>query len=345
MAETNIESLLKEQRVFPPSPEFSRHAHIHSLEVYDSISKRAFDDPEGFWADIASELHWFEPWGKVLEWNAPFARWFVDGKTNLSYNCLDRHLSNPSRKDKIAILWEGEPGDVRALSYTMLHKEVCRFANVLKSLGLKKGDRATIYMGMVPELAVAMLACARMGITHNVVFGGFSAEALGDRINDSQSRVLITADGGYRRGSVVPLKKNADDALTATPSIEKVIVHKRTGDSVNMVPGRDVWWQELMAKAADEFPVEPLDSEHPLFMLYTSGTTGKPKGVVHTTGGDMTGTYITTKWGFDMKEEDVFLCTADIGWGTGHSYVVFGPLLDGGASPMDERGPHHSEPH
>ena len=344
MAETNIESLLKEQRVFPPSPEFSRHAHIHSLEVYDSISKRAFDDPEGFWADIASELHWFEPWGKVLEWNAPFAKWFVGGKTNLSYNCLDRHLSNPSRKDKIAILWEGEPGDVRALSYTMLHKEVCRFANVLKSLGLKKGDRATIYMGMVPELAVAMLACARMGITHNVVFGGFSAEALRDRINDSQSRVLITADGGYRRGSVVPLKKNADDALTATPSIEKVIVYKRTGDSVNMVPGRDVWWQEVMAGAADEFPVEPLDSEHPLFMLYTSGTTGKPKGVVHTTGGYMTGTYITTKWVFDMKDEDVFWCTADIGWVTGHSYVVYGPLLNGATSLMYEGAPNHPEP-
>src|SRR5882762_4998704 len=344
MAETNIESLLKEQRVFPPSPEFSRHAHIHSLEVYDSISKRAFDDPEGFWADIASELHWFEPWEKVLEWNAPFAKWFVGGKTNLSYNCVDRHLSNPSRKDKIAILWEGEPGDVRALSYTMLHKEVCRFANVLKSLGLKKGDRATIYMGMVPELAVAMLACARMGITHNILFGGFSAEALRDRINDSQSRVLITADGGYRRGSVVPLKKNADDTLTATPSIEKVIVYKRTGDSVNMVPGRDVWWQESIAKAADEFPVEPLDSEHPLFMLYTSGTTGKPKGVVHTTGGYMTGTYITTKWVFDMKDEDVFWCTADIGWVTGHSYIVYGPLLNGATTLMYEGAPNYPEP-
>ncbi|HYR89020.1 MAG TPA: acetate--CoA ligase [Terriglobia bacterium] len=344
MTETNIESLLKEKRVFPPSPEFSRHAHIHSLEVYDSISKRAFEDPEGFWAGIASELHWFEPWEKVLEWNAPFAKWFLGGKTNLSYNCIDRHVSNPSRKDKIAILWEGEPGDVRALSYTVLHREVCRFANVLKSVGLKKGDRATIYMGMVPELAVAMLACARMGVTHNVVFGGFSAEALRDRVNDSQSRVLITADGGYRRGSVVPLKKNVDDALTATPTIEKVIVYKRTGDSINMVAGRDAWWHELMAKAADEFPAEPLDAEHPLFMLYTSGTTGKPKGVVHTTGGYMTGTYITAKWVFDMKDEDVFWCTADIGWVTGHSYVVYGPLLNGATSLMYEGAPNHPEP-
>jgi acetyl-CoA synthetase len=344
MTEKNIESLLKEQRVFPPNPEFSRHAHIHSLEVYDSISKRAFEDPEGFWAGIALELHWFEPWQKVLEWEVPFAKWFVGGKTNLSYNCLDRHLENPSVKDKIAILWEGEPGDVRSLSYTMLHREVCRFASVLKSLGLRKGDRATIYMGMVPELAVAMLACARMGLTHNVVFGGFSAEALRDRINDSQSRVLITADGAYRRGSVVPLKKNADDALTGTSTIEKVIVYKRVGDPINMVPERDVWWHELMAKASDKFPAEPLDAEHPLFMLYTSGTTGKPKGVVHSTGGYMTGAYITSKWVFDLKDEDVYWCTADIGWVTGHSYVVYGPLLNGATSLMYEGAPNYPEP-
>jgi len=343
MADTNIESLLKEQRVFSPDPEFSKRAHIHSLEVYDSLSKRAADDPEGFWADIASELHWFEPWRQVLEWNYPFAKWFVGGKTNISYNCVDRHLTT-TRKNKVAILWEGEPGEVRALSYQMLHYEVCRFANVLRTLGVQKGDRATIYMGMVPELAVAMLACARMGVTHNVVFGGFSAEALRDRINDSQSKVLITADGAYRRGAVVPLKKNADDALSHAPSIQKVVVYKRTGEPVNMVQGRDVWWHEFMAKMSGYHPAEPFDSEHPLFMLYTSGTTGKPKGVVHTTGGYMTGTYITAKWIFDLKDEDTYWCSADIGWVTGHSYVVYGPLLNGATTLMYEGAPNHPEP-
>jgi acetyl-CoA synthetase len=342
-AEKNIESLLKEKRVFSPSPEFSKNAHIHSLESYEAISKRAAEDPEGYWAGIASELHWFEPWKKVLEWDVPFAKWFVGGKTNIAYNCIDRHLAT-ARKNKVAILWEGEPGDVRALSYQMLHREVCRFANVLKSLGLQKGDRATLYMGMVPELAIAMLACARMGVTHNVVFGGFSAEALRDRINDSQSRVLITADGSHRRGTVVPLKKNVDEALTGTPSIERVVVYKRTGDSINMVSGRDLWWHELMAVASDHFQAEPLDAEHPLFMLYTSGTTGKPKGVVHTTGGYMTGTYITTKWVFDIKDEDTYWCTADIGWVTGHSYIVYGPLLNGATTLMYEGAPNYPEP-
>jgi acetyl-CoA synthetase len=343
MAETNIESLLKEQRVFPPDPEFSKHAHIHSLEVYDSISRRAADDPEGFWAEIASELHWFEPWTRVLEWNVPFAKWFIGGKTNVSYNCIDRHLTT-TRKNKVAILWEGEPGEVRALSYQMLHYDVCRFANVLRTLGLQKGDRATIYMGMVPELAIAMLACARMGVTHNVVFGGFSAEALRDRINDSQSKVLITADGAYRRGAVVPLKKNVDDALTNTPSIQKVVVYKRTGEAVNMVQGRDVWWHEFISKMSGLHPAEPLDSEHPLFMLYTSGTTGKPKGVVHTTGGYMTATYITAKWVFDLKDQDTYWCSADIGWVTGHSYVVYGPLLNGATTLMYEGAPNYPEP-
>src|SRR5215510_9139256 len=239
MSDTNIESLLKEQRIFHPSPEFSRSAHVHSAEVYEAISQRAAKDPEGFWADIASELHWFEPWNRVLEWEVPFAKWFVGGKTNISYNCIDRHLKT-ARKNKVAILWEGEPGDVRALSYQMLHYEVCRFANVLQALGVQKGDRVTIYMGMVPELAIAMLACARMGVMHNVVFGGFSAEALRDRINDSQSKLLITADGAYRRGAIVPLKKNADDALTNAASVQKVIVYKRTGETVQMVQGRDV---------------------------------------------------------------------------------------------------------
>src|SRR5438876_3070192 len=343
MAEANIESLLKEQRVFPPDPEFSKHAHIHSADVYDAISQRAAENPERCWAEIASELNWFEPWKQVLEWEVPFAKWFVGGKTNISYNCIDRHLTT-ARKNKVAILWEGEPGDVRALSYQMLHYEVCRFANVLKSLGIERGDRATIYMGMVPELAIAMLACARIGVTHNVVFGGFSAEALRDRINDSKSRVLITADGAYRRGAIVPLKKNADEALSGAPSIERVIVYKRTGEPVNMAPPRDLWWHDQMAKMAGVCPAERLEAEHPLFMLYTSGTTGKPKGVVHATGGYMTNVYITTKWVFDLKDEDTFWCSADVGWVTGHSYIVYGPLLNGATSVMYEGAPNYPEP-
>ncbi len=343
MAETNIESLLKEQRIFPPDARFAADAHIKSAAAYESLRKRAAENPEQFWADIASELHWYERWNTILEWDLPFPKWFAGGKTNVSYNCLDRHLAT-ARKNKIAILWEGEPGDVRALSYQMLHRDVCKFANVLKSLGLKAGDRATIYMGMVPELPIAMLACARIGATHNVVFGGFSAEALRDRINDSQSRVLITADGGFRRGTTVHLKKNADDALHGAPSVERVIVYKRTGDDIRMESGRDVWWHDLMAVASDDCPAEPLDAEHPLFMLYTSGTTGKPKGVVHSTGGYLTGTYFTAKYVFDLKEEDTYWCTADIGWVTGHSYIVYGPLANGATSLMYEGAPNFPEP-
>jgi len=340
---SNIESLLKEQRVFKPSETFSEHAHIQSLQAFEALSKRAAEDPEKYWAEIASELHWFEKWNKVLEWELPFSKWFVGGKTNMSYNCLDRHLASP-RKNKVAILWEGEPGETRALSYQMLHREVCRFANVLKSLGMKKGDRATVYMGMVPELSIALLACARIGVAHNVVFGGFSAEALRERINDSKSRILITQDGSYRRGTIVPLKKNADDAVKGSPTIEKVVVYQRTGHSVDMMHGRDAWWHELTDLASTACEAEPLDSEQMLFMLYTSGTTGKPKGVVHTTGGYMVSAYITAKWVFDLKEEDTYFCTADIGWVTGHSYIVYGMLLNGATSLMYEGAPNYPTP-
>ena len=281
--------------------------------------------------DIARELHWFKPWDKVLEWNCPWAKWFVGGQINLSYNCLDRHVST-WRKNKAAIIWESEPGEVRTLTYQQLHREVQKFANVLKSLGVKKGDRVAIYMGMTPELPIAMLACARIGAPHTVIFGGFSSNALVDRIHDSQATAVITQDGSYRRGAEVKLFPAVEEALKSCPSVKNVVVYKRTGTAINMQPGRDHWWHELMANASDECPAEPLDAEHPLYILYTSGTTGKPKGVVHTTGGYSVGTYLTTKWVFDLKDEDTYWCTADIGWVTGHSYIVYGPLQNGATS-------------
>ncbi len=340
---TGIDSVLQEQRRFDPPHEISAKAHIQSVDEYERLYGEAAESPERFWGRIASELHWFRPWDKVLEWEAPWARWFVGGQMNLSYNCLDRNVQN-GRASKVALLWEGEPGEVRTLTYGDLLREVQKFANVLKSLGVKTGDRVAIYMGMTPELPIAMLACARIGATHSVVFGGFSANALVDRITDSQAVAVITQDGSYRRGGEVKLKAAVDEALESCPSVKRVVVYRRTGSAVTMKSGRDHWWHELMAKASDTCPAEPLDSEHPLYILYTSGTTGKPKGVVHTTGGYAVGTYITSKWVFDLKEEDVYWCTADIGWVTGHSYIVYGPLQNGATSVMYEGAPNYPEP-
>jgi acetyl-CoA synthetase len=342
MAQVDIESVLKEERVFEPPKDFSAKAHIKSIQDYEALYKHAQDDPESFWASMAQELDWSKPWEKVLEWDPPFAKWFIGGRTNIAHNCLDRHLTT-ARKNKAAIIWEGEPGDERILTYQALHREVCKFANVLKQIGVKTGDRVAIYMPMVPELPIAMLACARIGATHSVVFGGFSADALRDRINDAQAKVVVTADGGYRRGGEIPLKPAVDEAIQQTPSIEHVIVYRRTGSQVHMEPGRDHWWHELMANASEECPAEALDAEHPLYILYTSGTTGRPKGIVHTTGGYMLGTYLTAKWVFDLKEEDTYWCTADIGWVTGHSYIVYGPLANGATSLMYEGAPNWPE--
>ena len=338
-----IESVLQETRVFPPSADFQRSAAIGSMEEYRRLAKEAREDPEGFWARMAEQLDWFKKWDTVLEWNPPFAKWFVGGKINIAHNCLDRHLAGP-RKNKAAIIWEGEPGDQRVLTYQMLHREVCRFANALKSLGVQSGDRVGIYLPMVPEAVIAMLACARIGATHSVVFGGFSAEALRERMNDAQAKVVITADGSYRRGNVVPLKVNTDEALAACPSVTHCVVVKRTGDHVNMKDGRDIWWHELVENQSDDCPAEQLDSEHPLYILYTSGSTGKPKGVVHTTAGYALGTALTTKWVFDLKEEDIYWCTADVGWVTGHSYVVYGLLQNGATQVIYEGAPNWPQP-
>jgi acetyl-CoA synthetase len=341
--QVNIDSILQETRSFPPPPEFAAHAHIKSLQEYERLYAEAESHPEKFWASIAHELHWFKSWDKVLEWNPPWAKWFVGGQINLSYNCLDRHVQT-WRKNKAAIIWESEPGEIRTLTYQQLHSEVQRFANVLKSLGVSKGDRVAIYMGMVPELPIAMLACARIGAVHSVVFGGFSANALVDRITDAQAVAVITQDGAFRRGSEILLKQAVDEALPACPSVKNVVVYQRTGSKIHMQSGRDHWWHELMSAQSDTCPAEPLDSEHPLYILYTSGTTGKPKGVVHTTAGYSVGTYITTKWVFDLKEDDTYWCTADIGWVTGHSYIVYGPLQNGATTVMYEGAPNFPQP-
>jgi acetyl-CoA synthetase len=329
-----IEALLEEHREFPPPEEFAKQANVHDPSIYRTADR----DFEKFWEDFARELSWYKDWKQVLEWKPPKAEWFVGGKLNASVNCLDRHVSGP-RKNKAALIWEGEPGEQRVLTYRQLLLEVSKFGNVLKSLGVSKGDRVTLYMPMVPELPVAMLACARIGAIHSVVFGGFSAESLRDRINDQEAKVLVTADGGWRRGNVVPLKKIADEALEQTPSIEAVIVVRRTNMSIGFDHERDYWWHDLMAGASANCPPEKMDAEDPLYILYTSGTTGKPKGILHTTGGYLVGTYATTKWIFDLKEEDVFWCTADIGWVTGHSYVVYGPLANGATCLIYEGAP------
>jgi len=332
-----INALLNEARVFEPTTEWKTRARVTDPAVYD----RAAADPEGFWEDWARELEWIRPWTQVLDWQPPHAKWFVGGRLNASVNCLDRHVRT-ARRNTAAIIWEGEPGDRRTLTYFDLYRQVCQFANVLKHLGIRKGDRVAIYLPLIPELAIAMLACARIGAVHSVVFGGFSAEALRDRINDSQCALLITADGGFRRGQLVPLKQTSDEALEGTPSIQNVVVVKRQAGEpfpVHIKEGRDHWYHRLMQDAPLECAPEPMDSEDMLYILYTSGTTGKPKGIVHTTGGYLVGTYATTRWVFDLQDTDVYWCTADIGWVTGHSYVVYGPLQNGATVVMYEGAP------
>ena len=342
----DIESLLKEKRTFKPDPAFTRAANWNKKTVAE-YRKAGEKNPEKFWAARAKEnISWFSPWKTVLEWKPPFAKWFVGGKLNVSYNCLDRHLEgeNAWRRNKAAIIWEGEPGDTRVITYAELHREVCKFANVLKTQGIKKGDRVVLYMPMIPELAIAMLACTRIGAPHSIVFGGFSAEALRDRIEDLGAKIVITADGGFRKGAAFPLKQAVDDALDKKTAIECVIVVERTKQDVTMVAGRDLWWHDLMQDASPRCAPAKLDSEHPLFILYTSGSTGKPKGILHTTGGYLTHVTTTFKAIFDIKDDDVYWCTADIGWITGHSYVIYGPLAAGATSMMYEGVPVYPGP-
>jgi acetyl-CoA synthetase len=336
--QTNIDDLLLENRKFPPSAAFKKNSLAVGTHLYD----QAAADDEGFWAQQASDLiDWDQDWHTICEWNVPYAKWFVGGKLNVSYNCLDRHVL-AGNGDKVAIHWEGEPGDTRTITYSELLVEVEKFSNVLKSLGVVKGDRVNIYLPMIPEAAVAMLSCARIGAAHSVVFGGFSSQALADRINDAEAKVLITADGGYRRGEVFELKPAADEAIASTPTIEHVVVVKRGGNKVNMVAGRDHWYHDLMANASDNCPAEPMDSEQLLFLLYTSGTTGKPKGIMHTTGGYLTHVTYTHKYVFDLHpESDVYWCTADVGWITGHSYIVYGPLSNGATQVIYEGVPNY----
>src|SRR3954452_25500186 len=338
----NIESHLIEKRVFKPSKDSAKGARIKSLEQYRRMYRESIKRPAKFWAREASELVWTKRWKSVLKWKAPFARWFDGGKLNLSENCLDRHLNGPT-KSKVAILWEGEPGDKRALTFQQLHRDVCRFANVLKRNGIGKGDRVIIYMPTIPEAAVAMLACTRIGAVHSVIFGGFSADAIRDRIADSGAVAVITADGGYRRGAIVPLKRNVDEALKDKHSIKRVIVFRRAGNDIHIEEGRDVWWHRELEYVDANCPPVRLDSHHPLYIFYTSGSTGKPKGILHTTGGYLVQIYSTMKYVFDIRVDDFFLCTADVGWVTGHSYVVYGPLANGATTLMYEGAPNWPE--
>ncbi|MBK8248320.1 MAG: acetate--CoA ligase [Gemmatimonadetes bacterium] len=341
---SDIDVLLQEHRRFPPPADFATRAHIRTPEAHEAAAA----DPEAWWAEQAASLEWFTPWTRVLDWQPPRARWFTGGTLNVATNCLDRHVAT-ARRNKAAIVFEGEPGDRRTLTYWELFVEVKKFANVLKSLGVRRGDRVGIYLPLIPEAAIAMLACARIGAIHSVVFGGFSPESLRDRMNDAAARVVITADGGYRRGQVVPLKRNTDRALEGCPSVEHVVVVQRRpgglGDEsfADMREGRDHWWHRLMAHASAECPAEPMEAEDVLFILYTSGTTGKPKGIVHTTGGYLTAVAATTRTVFDLRDEDVFWCTADVGWITGHSYLVYGPLANGATCVMYEGAPDWPE--
>ena len=335
---------MDQSEIFPPPKHFSEKAYISSMEQCEALYKASIADPEKFWAEQAKNLHWFSPWQQVLDWsNPPFAKWFIGGKTNVAYNCIDRHLSS-CRRTKAAIIWEGENFEQRILTYQELHRRVAKLANALKKLGLKSGDRSIIYMPMIPEAAIAMLACARLGITHSVVFGGFSAEALKARIQDLSASLVITADAGLRRGKEIPLKPNVDEALPECPTVKHQVVFRRLGTKVEMKAGRDHWWHELTEGVSEQCPAEPLDSEHPLYVLYTSGTTGKPKGVVHTTGGYLTQVLATMNWVFDIKDEDIYWCTADVGWVTGHSYVVYGPLAAGATTLMYEGAPDCPKP-
>jgi acetyl-CoA synthetase len=334
-----IESHLDERRVFPPSAEVSSRARVPSMEAYEALCKQAEEDPAGFWTERARGLDWITPWTQLLdESQHPFVKWFVGGQLNLSANCLDRHLA--ARGHKRALVWEGEPGDQRTLTYAELHREVCRAANALKVLGVNAGDRVAIYLPMIPELAISLLACARIGATHSVIFGGFSAEAIRDRVRDAGAKLIITADGGWRRGKIVPLKANVDAALDhGLPTVETVLVVRRTKNVISMQDGRDVEWESAVEQQEPDCPAAALDAEHPLFILYTSGSTGKPKGVMHTTGGYSVWAHYTTQIVFDLRDEDVYWCTADVGWVTGHSYVVYGPLLNGATTVMYEGAP------
>jgi acetyl-CoA synthetase len=341
---STLDTLLQEDRHFPPSADFRAQANAADPGIYEEAER----DPLAYWERWAGELDWYRRWDRVLDWEPPYAKWFVGGRLNVAHNCLDRHLE--ARGDKAALIWEGEPGDERRYSYRELHREVCRAASALRALGVGKGDRVAIYLPMIPEAAIAMLACARIGAPHSVVFGGFSAESLRDRIRDAEAKLLITADGGYRRGGVVPLKRSADEAIEkegGCPSIAKVLVVRREGaggetmGDAAMREGRDVWWHDVVEGASDDAPAEEMDSEDLLYILYTSGTTGKPKGIMHSTGGYLTQCYATTKWVFDLKEDDVYWCTADVGWVTGHSYIVYGPLANGATVVMYEGAPDH----